>query len=194
MEKYKELCELIGMYGDALIAFSGGVDSSVVAKAARICLSEKAIAVTFNFEIISETEIEISRRVAREIGIRHLIIRHEILKNKKFVENSTRRCYYCKREMMEILKEFAGKLGINNVLDGTNADDMKKDRPGLSALRELEIKSPLAELNIGKRECREIAKFLKLSNSEKPSVSCLATQIPHGERITLKRLKDIEDG
>ncbi len=194
MEKYQELVGLIEEYENALIAFSGGVDSSVVAKVARNCLSEKAIAVTLNLEIISEAEVEASRRVAREIGIRHIIIRHEILKNERFVENSEKRCYYCKREMMEILKELAERFGIKNVLDGTNADDMKKDRPGLTALKELEVKSPLAELNIGKKECREIARFLKLSNYDKPSVSCLATRIPYGERITLRRLRNIESG
>jgi len=175
-----------------LLAFSGGVDSSVVAKVAKDVIGNDATAVTIDSEVIPRNELREAKAMANEIGIRHLILKHSLLKNKEFTKNPQDRCYYCKRKIMGILKDVADKQGIKAIMDGTNVDDMRSDRPGLRALREYKIISPLAECGIGKEGVRRLARKLKLKNYNRPEMTCLATRVPTGERITKERLKRIE--
>jgi uncharacterized protein len=188
----RELLEWFKDKDGAIIAFSGGVDSSVVAKAAKEALGSRAIAVTSHSATFPGREIENAKRVAREIGIKLEVIYEDELKNPQFVENSPERCYYCREGLIKGVKAVAKKYGISLIVDGANADDPKEHRPGLKAMKEAGVRSPLLELGLGKREVREIARKFGLSVHDKPSMACLASRIPYGERITRQKLLKID--
>ncbi len=170
-----------------LVAFSGGVDSSLVAKAAFDVLKDNATAAIAISEILPPGELENAIKIAEEIGIELIAFEHKL--PEEFYKNTTKRCYYCKKTMMQNILEIAEEIRAKTVVDGTNADDLRSYRPGIKALRELGIRSPLAELGITKPEVRRLAKRLGLSNYNKASESCLATKIPYGMRITKRRLE-----
>ena len=181
--KLEELKKSISQLKEATIAFSGGIDSTLVAKIAHETLGKKAIACTIASEFTSEDDVLYSVKIAKEIGIRHKIIRINIL-DEKISKNPKNRCYLCKKK---ILLSLPGK----NILDGTNADDDKK-RPGMKALKEFGVFSPLKECGIKKHYVRMIAKDIGLSNYNKESNSCLATRIPFNSKITYDKLKKVE--
>jgi len=191
-EKYKKLQEIVSKYDKAVISFSGGVDSTLVAKITYDILHDNAIAITIDSNMISEDEIEDARNIAKEIGIRHRIVKENFLLYGDVIENSNQRCYFCKRHFVRILKRIAMSENADVIFDGTNADDMKEYRPGLKAIREGDIVSPLAEVGLTKDEIRELSKKLGLSNYAKYSNTCLATRIPYGRIITKEKLKRIE--
>lgn len=178
--------------GNIFIAFSGGVDSAIVAFAAKKAIGEKAIAITANYKTLASSELEDAKRVANEIGIDHIIIEYNELEDVNFVKNDIQRCYYCRKSLGEHIKKYVERYQITDIIDGTHIDDMKDYRPGLKALREHKIKSPLLEKRIGKKEIREIAKKYGISVANKPPNSCLASRIPHGNHITRDKLKKIE--
>ena len=175
-----------------IVALSGGVDSAVVAMAAKKALDKNAIAVTADYNTLSEEELTSAKRVAKEIDIEHKIIRYNELDNTEFVKNDQLRCYHCRTELATYLSNEARQMDVNLIVDGTNTDDLNDYRPGIKALRENGIKSPLVELGINKQDVRNIAKSNKLSVYDKPSNSCLASRIPHGMPVTLEKLKRIE--
>jgi uncharacterized protein len=175
-----------------IVALSGGVDSAVVAMAAKKALDKNAIAVTADYNTLSEEELTSAKRVAKEIDIEHKIIRYNELDNTEFVKNDQLRCYHCRTELATYLSNEARQMDVNLIVDGTNTDDLNYYRPGIKALRENGIKSPLVELGINKQDVRNIAKSNKLSVYDKPSNSCLASRIPHGMPVTLEKLKRIE--
>tara|TARA_B110000263_G_scaffold246991_1_gene258952 strand:+ start:508 stop:1329 length:822 start_codon:yes stop_codon:yes gene_type:complete len=176
-----------------LVSFSGGVDSSVVAKLAQEALGSNAIACTAKSETLPELELLDSIRIAKEIGIRHEIINFSELDNPDFVNNDSFRCYHCQYMRFKKMYDLAEKMNIKTVCDGTNASDVKEShRPGLKAISELQVFSPLLEFNVEKEDVREIARFYKLSVSEKPSMACLSSRIPTGILVTAQRLKRIE--
>lgn len=177
-----------------IVAFSGGVDSSVLAKAAFDALGDKAIAVTFDSPIVARSELENAKEVAREIGIRHEIVQIEVLNVPGFKENPRERCYLCKRAISLELKRFGEKIGIDCIVEGSNASDAGMHRPGMRALEEAGIRSPLMELGFEKEWVRELARLLGLSVQDRPETACLATRIPFGDEITLERLRQIEEG
>jgi len=174
-----------------LIAFSGGVDSSLVARVAKDVLGKNALAVTIDCEVVPRRELKEARAMAKAIGIKHKVSKYRMLMNRKFTRNPGNRCYYCKREMMGILRKLAERKEAV-VMDGTNADDVRSKRSGLRALREFGILSPLAMAGINKREVRKLARKLRLRNYGRPAMTCLATRIPAGETITKERLERIE--
>ncbi len=176
----------------AVIAFSGGVDSSVVAKAAKEVLGGRAIAVTSFSPTFPKWEAELAKKVAMEIGIRLEIVNENELENPMFVRNPPNRCYYCRKGLIEEIKKVADENGISLIVDGANYDDIKEHRPGLKAMREAGVRSPLIELKLGKEEVREIAREFGLSVMDKPSMACLASRIPYGESITGFKLKRVE--
>jgi uncharacterized protein len=178
--------------GKVFIALSGGVDSAVVALAAKKALGAKAIAITANYKTLALMELEDAKRVAYEIGIQHIIIEYNELEDENFVKNDVNRCYYCRKSLGENIKTFTKKYQITDVVDGTHLDDINDYRPGLKAIREYQIKSPLLEERIGKEEIREIARRYNISVADKPSNSCLASRIPYGNNITQEKLKKIE--
>ncbi|HKQ21247.1 MAG TPA: ATP-dependent sacrificial sulfur transferase LarE [Nitrososphaeraceae archaeon] len=175
-----------------IVALSGGVDSAVVAMAAKKALDKNAIAVTADYNTLSSEELTSAKRVAKEIDIEHIIIRYNELDNAEFVKNDQFRCYHCRTELATYLSDEARQMDVNLIVDGTNTDDLSDHRPGIRALRENGIKSPLVELGINKQDVRNIAKSNKLSVYDKPSNSCLASRIPQGMPVTLEKLKRIE--
>jgi len=175
-----------------IVALSGGVDSAVVAMAAKKALDKNAIAVTADYNTLSAEELTSAKTVAKEITIEHRIIKYDELDNIEFVKNDKLRCYHCRTELSTYLSNEARQMGVTLIVDGTNTDDLSDFRPGIRALRENGIKSPLVELGINKQDVRNIAKSNNLSVYDKPSNSCLASRIPHGIPVTLEKLRRIE--
>lgn len=176
----------------AIVALSGGVDSAVVALAAKKALDKKAVAVTADYNTLSGDELKSARKIAKELDIDHRIVRYNELDNEEFVKNDSLRCYHCRTELASYLLLEAKKIDVSLIVDGTNIDDLKDYRPGIKAMRENGVKSPLVELGIGKQNIRSIAKSNNLSVFDKPSNSCLASRIPHGIPVTFEKLKRIE--
>ena len=175
-----------------LIALSGGVDSAVVAMAAKKALDNNAIAVTADYNTLSADELKSAKKIAKEINIEHKIIKYNELDNMEFVKNDSLRCYQCRTELSAYLLKEARQINVQLIVDGTNTDDLTDYRPGIKALRESGIQSPLVELGINKQNVRNIAKSNNLSVYDKPSNSCLASRIPHGMPVTIEKLKRIE--
>lgn len=187
--KYNKLQEIIDDLGKVVIAFSGGADSSLLAKVAHDRLGDDAVAVTAQTPIHASYELEQAKDVAREIGIEHKILSLGEDLMDEIADNPTDRCYYCKRkiftEVMDCAEDFS-------VVDGTNADDQGDYRPGMKAIDELEVDSPLQEAGLTKEEVRKLSKRLDLSTWDFPSTTCLATRIPYGEKITAAKLELVE--
>ena len=176
-----------------LVAFSGGVDSSVVAALAHDALGDDAVACTARSETLPDAELEDARRVAEEIGIRHETVTFSELDDPDFVKNDGDRCYHCRTMRLSKMYERAEALGIGTVCDGTNASDPGEGhRPGLRAVEELEVFSPLLAHGIAKGEVREAAREYGLSVADKPSMACLSSRIPTGLEVTEERLGRVE--
>ncbi|HVX02531.1 MAG TPA: ATP-dependent sacrificial sulfur transferase LarE [Nitrososphaera sp.] len=176
-----------------IVALSGGVDSAVVALAAKKALGDNAVAITADYKTLAGEELATARKVAQEIGIQHQIIEYDELENSEFVKNDKMRCYHCRTELGQHLADEAKKAGAQLIVDGTNLDDLSDYRPGIRALRENGVKSPMVELGIGKAEVRRMAKESGLSVYDKPSNACLASRIPTGMEVTYAKLCKIEN-
>jgi uncharacterized protein len=185
-KKFEELLDFFKDKERVLVAFSGGIDSSLVTAMARIILNDNVIAVTANSITLPPWELQNSKRIAESIGVRHLIVNVDELANSRISENPPNRCYHCKKELITIFKKVAKDEGISVIVDGTNADDLKGHRPGALALKEEGVYSPLALIGVSKREVREMARHLNLPNSDKPSMACLASRFPYWQKITYK--------
>jgi uncharacterized protein len=175
-----------------LVAFSGGVDSSVVAKIAYDCLGDKALAVVADSETLPRAELEEAKKVAREIGIPLKVISFSELDCEDFVENPPERCYYCRKELSRELKKIADSMNIKTIADGINSSDFGEHRPGIAAADEEGIWHPFVEFEFGKKEVRQLARLLELSVSDKPSMACMSSRIPYGEKITKEKLERVE--
>jgi tRNA-specific 2-thiouridylase/uncharacterized protein len=176
-----------------VIAFSGGVDSSVVAALAHDALGEDAVACTAKSETLPAAELDDAVRVAEEIGIRHELVEFSELDSEQFVENDDQRCYHCRSMRLGAMFDRARELGIDVVCDGTNASDTGEGhRPGLRAVEELDAYSPLLEHGVEKEGVREIAREYDLSVADKPSMACLSSRIPTGLEVTEERLSRVE--
>lgn len=189
--KYKNLTNYLKELGSVAVAFSGGVDSTFASKVAKEVLGDKAIAITVMSPYIPKWEIEEAKAIAKEIGIKHEFLNVPVIPEEiKF--NPVDRCYICKTAVFTNIKKLAENAGYKYVVDGTNADDVKEYRPGLRALKELDIKSPLKEIGIKKTEIREFSKVLGLPTWDKPSYACLLSRIPYNEEIKTEDLESIE--
>lgn len=185
--KYLKLKSRIKSLGSAVIAFSGGVDSSLLVKTAFDCLGENAVAVTAKSITYSHRELKEAKAFAKSIGIKHLVINTGEFKNNKFVNNQKDRCFFCKQELFLRLKNISGRLGLKYILDGTNKDDAKDVRPGQRANAQFNVISPLRDAGLNKKEIRGLCKKFGI-NYQKPQGACLASRIPFGEKITKQNL------
>ena len=190
-EKRKRIIERFHKLGSVLVALSGGVDSSVVAALAFEALNDKAIAVTFDSPLTPADEVEDAQAVAEVIGIHHQVHTFDDLKNASMIANPPDRCYHCKLARFRQARVLAVKLGIEAIVDGSTLSDEGEYRPGLQAIDELGIISPLREVKITKSEARQLARELQLPVADKPANSCLATRIPYNEPLTRDRLSRI---
>lgn len=197
--KFKQLeNEIAGLVeGGVCIAFSGGVDSSLILKLACEAgkkLNKQIYAVTFKTKLHPVSDVTISKKVANEMGAIHEIIQINEFENKAILKNPIDRCYQCKKSLFLNLLEFAQNHNLKYVLDGTNADDLNTYRPGVKALKELDVISPLAKLGITKSEVREYARNLNISVASRPSAPCMATRLPYNTEISFELLENIEKG
>jgi pyridinium-3,5-biscarboxylic acid mononucleotide sulfurtransferase len=187
-DKLVALRQLMSSLDRGLVAYSGGVDSTLVAKIAHDCLGDKSLAVTAVSPSLLPEELEDAQIQAAVIGITHQVVKTNELDNPEYRANPVNRCYFCKSELHDTLKPLAQQLGYPYVLDGVNADDLQDYRPGIQAAKERGARSPLAELGITKLEVREIAKHLGLTVWDKPAQPCLSSRFPYGEEISIDKL------
>ncbi len=178
--------------GSAAIGFSGGVDSTFLSAVAYSVLGEKAVTFTAVSSSFPEREREESIRLAGHIGIQQVFFESEEVDIHEFRDNPVNRCYYCKRELYARLKDLAEKRGIHHVIDASNADDAGDHRPGLLALTELAVRSPLKEVGLTKREIRELSNEMGLPTWDKPAFACLSSRFQYGQSITHEKLKRVE--
>lgn len=192
-EKWRRLLDHIRSLESVLVAFSGGVDSTFLTKAAHEALGEKAVAVTAQSPSYPRAELEEAIHLAREIGIRHLIIETEEVSNPDYAANPPNRCYFCKTELFTKLEPLARRWGIKHIIYGAIADDFHDFRPGMKAAKEHRVKAPLAELGFTKPEIRALSKALGLPTWDKPSFACLSSRFPYGSPITPEKLRQVEE-
>lgn len=178
--------------GSVAVAYSGGVDSNFLLKVATETLRDNAIAITVHAMMHSSREIEEACTYAKEFGIRHIVLNVDKFEVDEFIKNTPQRCYHCKKAVFTNIKKVAKENNIKYVVDGTNLDDLGDYRPGLKALSELEIVSPLKDVGLTKSDIRALSKEMNLKTFKKPAFACLATRIPYGTEITNHRLRMIE--
>ncbi|WP_346293294.1 ATP-dependent sacrificial sulfur transferase LarE [Sphaerothrix gracilis] len=190
-DKLEHLQSIFKAMDQALIAYSGGIDSTLVAKVAYDILGDRALAVTAASPSLMPEDLEDARLQAAEIGIRHEIVQTYEMDNPNYAANPVNRCYFCKSELHDTLKPLALQRGYPYVVDGVNADDLHDYRPGIQAAQERGVRSPLAESGISKLEVRQIAKQLNLPWWDKPAQPCLSSRFPYGEAITIEKLQRV---
>lgn len=192
--KWDALLSMLQSMQSVVIAFSGGVDSTLLLAAAREALGDKAVAVTAVSASLAPDEKTETRELARTIGIQHEFIESHELKDARYLSNSPQRCYFCKQDVYGRLVEFAETHGYSYIIDGTNADDIGDHRPGRRAAQEKQIRSPLLECGINKQEIRTLAKHMGLPNWDKPAAACLSSRIPYGTHISPDMLAQVAEG
>jgi uncharacterized protein len=191
-QKARKIKSLILEMDSALVAFSGGVDSTLVLALAHDVLGEKALAVTAQSASMPDREMKACHQLAKEIGVKHLVVKTEEMSNPNYRANPANRCYHCKTELYSSLKKVAQQENILNILNGTNTDDLGDYRPGLDSAREQGVRSPLVEAEFNKQEVRELSRKMELSVWDKPAMACLSSRIPYGQPVTPEKLAMIE--
>lgn len=191
-ERLKELEDVVASHGSALVAFSGGVDSSLaLAIAARALPRERVLAVTSNNETYLPSELDLAKDLADSLGVEHLVVNTRELDDPNYASNPTNRCYFCKSTLYSDLDTMARERGYGCVVDGANADDEGDYRPGRKAAKELGVVSPLSLAGVGKEEVRELAHYLRLPSWDKPALACLSSRFPYGQEITPEKLSQV---
>jgi uncharacterized protein len=193
LEKLKQFIAEKGKSG-VVIAFSGGVDSSTLAAVTHEALGDKAVAVIAQSPTYTSEELKDAKKTAKDIGIKLHIVQTNELENPDFNKNPENRCYYCKKELLQTLIEYAHKLGFNAVFEGTNFSDLSDHRPGFKAVQEAQnVYSPWMANRFTKDEIRQVAKHMGLSVHDKPALACLASRIPFNQTITAEKLNRIDN-
>jgi uncharacterized protein len=190
--KLNHLIKIISNLNSVCVAFSGGVDSTLLLKVAVIIHGANVLAITVNGPMLPDSEFKESQKLANDIGITPIVISADLLSLENFVANSKDRCYHCKKYIFTQIKSTALSHHYSLILDGSNLDDLNDYRPGIQALNELKIISPLKEANLTKQEIRQLSAYYGLPTATKPAMACLATRIPTGTPITQASLKTIE--
>lgn len=193
-QKSERLKRIISRYGSCLIAFSGGTDSTLLLKMATLVLPKaKLAAVTAASAVYPKQEVQFSKKIAREFGIRHTVVRLNQLRDRRFALNSLNRCYICKKKLFLRFKDIARKMGLAYVLEASSLSDKADFRPGNKAKKELGIRSPLIEAGFTKGGIRKLSRQLGLTTWDKPSQSCLVSRIPYGTRLNRQLLARIDE-
>ncbi|MEE3074452.1 MAG: ATP-dependent sacrificial sulfur transferase LarE [Planctomycetota bacterium] len=191
-EKINRLVDFMKSMQHCVVAYSGGVDSAVVAKIAALVLGERAKAVMAVSPSVAAGEVESAKKLAEEIGIDFHLIHTSEMEDPRYLKNDERRCYYCKQGLYLALKEFVREFPHTMIANGTNTDDLGDYRPGLEAARELRVVSPLVEAGLNKQNVRQLAKQWNLSVWDKPATPCLSSRIAYGESVTPERLRMVD--
>jgi len=191
-DKLRRLREIVAAMDSVLVAYSGGIDSTIVLKVAYDQLQDRAIAVTAISPTFPAVELDAATRVAKEIGVRHELVQTDQLQIPAFTDNDATRCFHCKTDLYQLLGKLKKTSAATAIVDGTNLDDLGDDRPGIKAAREWGVRSPLVEAELTKAEIRSLAKALGLSNWDKPAAACLSSRIPRGITITREKLSRVE--
>ena len=190
--KYQRLKEIVAGYTSAIVAFSGGIDSSLVAYVAGQVLGDRALAVTSGSASLKRTDLALSKKLSNDWGIAHQIIVTDELSKADYRANPTNRCFHCKTSLYTELAGIAAAQGFAHILNGTNLDDMGDHRPGLIAADNHDVKSPLVAAGFHKADIRALAKTLGLENADKPQAACLSSRFPYGTAINQSLLAQVE--
>lgn len=192
LDKYDRLKDYLASFGSVAVAFSSGVDSTFLLYAAKEALGDHVIAVTASSCSFPERELKEAKEYCQKMGIRHFVIKSEELEIEGFSHNPKNRCYLCKHELFEKIGALAKEQGINEIAEGSNLDDNGDYRPGLQAVAELGIKSPLRHIGFTKQEIRELSQYLNIPTWNKQSFACLSSRFPYGDLINEKKLKMVD--
>lgn len=192
-DKYRRLLAVLRELESVVVAFSGGVDSTLLARAAKDALGDRAVLVTADSETYPAGELEEARRLAGSIGLRHVIVRTDELANPEYARNGANRCFFCKEELFTHLAPIAEREGCRALVYGANVDDLGDHRPGMQSARRRGVRAPLIEAGLTKTEIRELSRTLGLATWDKPSFACLSSRFQYGDPITAEKLRRIDD-
>ena len=190
--KYEQLQADIRALGRVLVAFSGGVDSSLVAHVAAATLGENALAVTSGSKSLKRSDLKLAGELAEKWGMRHRVIVTDEVANPAYRANPVNRCFHCKTSLYDALARIASEEGFDHILNGTNADDLGDHRPGLQAAANYRVVAPLVDAGFHKADVRALAAELGMENAQKPQAACLSSRFPYGSHITEARLAQVE--